>query len=304
MAVDVIFATCQKPRGVTNVTNGYAEGEVPGNCGAYEVERHPLIDGSMKPCDVAPYRNSETLSSALRFWVGAVVLGLLVLLLAACVGVKQAPPTTAPPGLPSQCIAPASHSGERLFNLDRSQSTLRILTYSGGKLAHLGHNHLIASRDLWGYGVLAKTLDVSRFALCVPVHTLIVDDPQLRAAAGEAFAEKVTDSAAAGTRRNMLSDRQLDGEHYPYIVVLGRIVGEQAPQVSMELELHVRNKVHAVPVTARFEQSARSVIVSGSVQVKQTDLGIQPYTVLFGALTVRDEVDIQFDVLATAAGRS
>jgi hypothetical protein len=199
-------------------------------------------------------------------------------------------------------MAPSARSGERLLTIDRSNSTLRILTYRGGKLAHLGHNHLIASRDLWGYGLLAKTLTASRFAVCVPVQTLIVDDPEMRAAAGKAFAEEVTDSAAAGTRRNMLSERQLDGECYPYIIVLGRIVGGGAPQISMDIELHVRNKVHTIPITARFEQSARSVIVSGNVEVKQTDLGIQPYTALFGALTVRDEVDIQFDVRATAAG--
>jgi hypothetical protein len=232
----------------------------------------------------------------------AAALGLPALLLAACVGVKQVPPA-APPGLPSQCIAPASRGTERVFNLDRSTSTLRILTYRGGKLAHLGHNHLIASRDLWGYGVLAKTLDASHFALCVPVQTLVVDDAQLRVAEGKAFAQEVSDSAVAGTRRNMLSERQLDGERYPYIVVLGRIVGGEPPQVSMELELHVRDKVHTIPMTARFEQSARSVIVSGSVQVKQTDLGIQPYTVLFGALTVRDEIDIQFEVRTTSAVR-
>lgn len=256
----------------------------------------------MRLRNIALDRSSEALSPAVRSWMRAAALGLPALLLAACVGVKQVPPA-APPGLPSQCIAPASRGTERVFNLDRSTSTLRILTYRGGKLAHLGHNHLIASRDLWGYGVLAKTLDASHFALCVPVQTLVVDDAQLRVAEGKAFAQEVSDSAVAGTRRNMLSERQLDGERYPYIVVLGRIVGGEPPQVSMELELHVRDKVHTIPMTARFEQSARSVIVSGSVQVKQTDLGIQPYTVLFGALTVRDEIDIQFEVRTTSAVR-
>lgn len=252
--------------------------------------------------NVALDRSSEALSLAARSWLHATTLMFLGVLLTACVGVKQAPPA-APPGLPSQCIAPASRSIERVFDLDRSHSTLRILTYRGGKLAHLGHNHLIASRDLWGYGALAKTLDASHFALCVPVHSLIIDDPQLRAAAGEAFTEKVSDSDIAGTRRNMLSERQLDGERYPYIVVLGRIVGGEPPQLSMELEVHVRDKVRTIPIIARFEQSAHSVMVNGSAQVKQTDLGLQPYTVLFGALTVRDEIDIQFDLRATAAGR-
>lgn len=254
----------------------------------------------MTLCNVATDCSSCAWSFAIRSWLRASVLVLPGLLLVACVGVKRAPP--APPGLPSQCIAPATRGTERVFDLDRTHSTLHILTYRGGKLAHLGHNHLIAARDLWGYGVLAKTLDASRFALCVPVQALVVDDPQLRAAAGEAFAEEVTESAVAGTRRNMLSERQLDGEHYPYIVVLGHIVGDEAPQVSMELELRVRDKVHTIPAAATFERSGGSVHINGNAQVKQTDLGIQPYTVLFGALTVRDEIDIQFDVRATAAG--
>ena len=254
----------------------------------------------MTPDNVAQERINMTLCPAVPSRVAA--LGLATLLLAACVGVKQAPPA-APPGLPSQCIAPAAPGAEHVFTLDRSKSTLHILTYRAGKLAHLGHNHVIASRDLWGYGVLTKTLNASYFALCVPLQTLIVDDSKLRAAAGDAFSEKVDKSDIARTRRNMLSERQLDSERYPYIIVLGRIVGGGSAQVSMELELHVRGKVRTVPITASFEHSARSVIVSGSVQVKQTDLGIQPYTVLFGALTVRDEIDIQFDVWATASGR-
>lgn len=251
--------------------------------------------------NVALDPGNERLSFAVRSWARAMALWLPALLLAACVGVRQAPP--APPGLPSQCIAPAAPSAERVFTLDRSKSMLHILTYRAGKLAHLGHNHVIASRDLWGYGVLTKTLDASHFALCVPARTLIVDDSKLRAAAGDAFAEEVDESDIARTRRNMLSERQLDSERYPYIIVLGRIVGGGSAQVSMELELHVRDKVHTIPITARFEHSARSVIVRGGVQVKQSDLGIQPYTVLFGALTVRDEIDIQFDVWANAAGR-
>lgn len=254
----------------------------------------------------APYNtetdwNGEALSLAVRPWARAAAFVLPGLLLAACVGVKQTPPAV-PPALPAQCVPPAGGS-ERLLTIDRSNSTLRILTYRGGKAAHLGHNHLIASRELWGYGVLAKTLEASHFALCIPVQSLIVDDPQLRAAAGEAFADEVGDSAVAGTRRNLLSERQLDGERYPYIVVLGRIVAGETPQVSMELELRVLDKAHTVPLTARLEQFHRGVIVSGGLQVKQTDLGIQPYSVLFGALTVRDAIDIKFDVRAKTAVR-
>ncbi len=230
-------------------------------------------------------------------------LGLLVLGLAACVRVREAPPPEAPLALASECVPPTERSDGKLLSIDRGASELRILSYRAGRLAHLGHNHVIASRDLWGYAVLAKTLTGSRFALCVPVKTLIVDDPQLRAAAGAEFASEVPETTSAGTRRNMLRESQLDGTRHPFIVVLGHIVGGTPPQVAMALELRVREAVHSAPITVRFERSAGGVLVSGELEVRQTDLGIQPYSALFGALVVRDEIAIQFQARATSKVR-
>ncbi|MDX1489082.1 MAG: hypothetical protein R3268_12815, partial [Acidiferrobacterales bacterium] len=186
---------------------------------------------------------------------------------------------------------------------DRDESELRILAYRGGRLAHLGHNHVIASRDLWGYAVLGQTPDASRFALCVPVGSLIVDDPQLRAAAGEAFASEVSENAISATRRNMLSETQLDGARYPFILVLGHIVAGTPPQVTMAVEIHVRKAVHTVLVSVRFERLPGGVLTSGHLEIEQTSLGIQPYSALFGALTVRDELSVQFRVRAMSMAR-
>lgn len=225
------------------------------------------------------------------------------LVLGACVGVRKAPPPEAPVALPSECVPPTTGTDGTLLKLDRDESELRILAYRGGRLAHLGHNHVIASRDLWGYAVLGETLDRSRFALCVPVGSLIVDDPQLRAAAGEAFASEVSENAISATRRNMLSETQLDGARYFFILVLGQIVTGTPPQVTMALELHVREAVYTVPVSVRFERLPGSVLASGHLEIKQTSLGINPYSALFGALTVRDELAIQFRVRATSTVR-
>ena len=232
---------------------------------------------------------------------------LAIVLVAACVRMPEAPPPAArpeaPAALPSRCVPPAEPAGGQLLTIDRGDSVLRILIHRGGQLARLGHNHVIASRDLWGYAVLARTLTASRFVLCVPVNTLVVDDPQLRAAAGEEFASELSDAAVAGTRRNMLSPAQLDGAVHPFIVVLGRIVGGTPPQATIELKVYVRDTVHTVPVTVQFEQAAQGVIASGSLELRQTDLGVRPYSALFGALTVRDQFAIHFRLRATAAAR-
>ncbi len=71
----------------------------------------------------------------------------------------------------------------------------------------------------------------------------------------------------------------------------------------MAVELRVREGVYTVPVSARFERSARGVLARGNLEIKQTSLGIQPCSALFGALTVRDELVIQFRVRAMSTAR-
>lgn len=231
------------------------------------------------------------------------VLVLLGLVVGGCVRVREAAPPEAPAALPAECAPPTGQSDGTLLRIDRDDSQLRILAYRAGQLAHLGHNHVIASRELSGYAVLAKTLTGSRFVLCIPVNSLTVDDPQLRAATGEEFASEVSETAIAGTRRNMLKETQLDGTRYPFIVVLGHIADGTPPQLTMALELRVRAATHTVPAVVHFERSGGNVLVSGSLEIKQTDLGIQPYSALFGALLVRDELAIRFQIRATSRAR-
>jgi hypothetical protein len=232
-----------------------------------------------------------------------VALVLLGAILTACARAPVAPPGETPISLPSECMAPAGPVDGQLLAIDPNRSELRLFVYRGGQLARLGHNHIIASRDLRGYAIVTKPLAGSRFVLCVPVERLVVDDPKLRAEAGSDFATEVSESAVAGTRRNMLSETQLDGVHYPFIIVLGHVVNQAPPQVTLEVTLRVRGAVYTTRVATRFEQRGQGVSASGDLQLRQTALGIQPYTAVFGALVVRDEITAQFRVSAIAVRR-
>ena len=69
--------------------------------------------------------------------------------------------------------------------------------------------------------------------------------------------------ASVWTSLDTLSETQLDGARFPFILVLGHIVTATPPQVTMALELHVREAVHTVPVSVRFERLPGSVLASG-----------------------------------------
>lgn len=97
------------------------------------------------------------------------------------------------------------------------KSEVRVLVYRGGVMASLGHNHVIASKYLSGKIYVHDELSKTGFELTIPVNSLMVDDPDLRKQEGVDFSKDIPTETIAGTRRNMLGGKVLDGKHYPVI---------------------------------------------------------------------------------------
>lgn len=49
-------------------------------------------------------------------------------------------------------------------------------------------------------------------------------------------------------------------------------------------------------IPARIDSGAERIEVSGSFAINQSDFGIEPFSVLGGALTVQDRVDLSFAI--------
>jgi hypothetical protein len=59
-----------------------------------------------------------------------------------------------------------------------------------------------------------------------------------------------------------------------------------------------------VPVTMQREDDERQFVARGRFSVNQSEWGITPFSILGGALQVRDRVDIRFTIEARAIDRS
>jgi polyisoprenoid-binding protein YceI len=145
----------------------------------------------------------------------------------------------------------------------------------------------------------------STFEVSVPVAQLTIDEPELRAKEGPDFPAEVPDSAKEGTRRNMLSEALLNGAQYPDITLLSQHI-EEAPTaagspVRADVQVTIRGQTHSlsVPVTYSFEDSR--LIVSGELPIKQSDLGLTPFSAMLGALQVQDELRVRFRIVARRA---
>lgn len=236
---------------------------------------------------------------------------LVVFALALClVGCSISPSeiSPAPPPqrrVPGQTPPELPHEG-RPYDIASGESLLTLLVFRGGPLAKAGHNHVIASHSLYGTLYVPGDLTRSTFEVRFPVAELTVDEVGLRARENEAdFPPDVSDSAKEGTRKNMLGGALLDGEHYPDILLrssgLERARDGSAAQWLAHVEVTVRDRVKSIIVPVRYEAHADEVIVSGDFPLKQTDLGLTPFSAMLGALQVADEMKVRFRVVARAA---
>jgi polyisoprenoid-binding protein YceI len=236
------------------------------------------------------------MSAAWKLFAGAVAL---LLALAGCRLPPHGEAAAAPPGV-------APHLGVP-YDVVAGDSLVTIRVYRAGALASAGHNHLIASHDLSGTVYVARDVLRSSFELNLPVATLTVDESALRAQQASAdFPPDVPDSAKEGTRHNMLGEALLDAAHSPQILLqtvrLER--GADEHSVTAQVRSTVRGQVRSFSVPVSYQLGNDTIILSGAFPLRQTDLGLTPFSAMLGALQVQDEMRISFRIIARAAGRS
>jgi polyisoprenoid-binding protein YceI len=228
----------------------------------------------------------------------------LILLLPVAVLLAGCPTRTRQPSAPPapQPVAPVPHDAGRPFDIEPGESLLTILVYRSGALARAGHNHVIASHDVTGKVFVNDELARSSFRLQFPVASLTVDEPQLREQAGEEFPPGVPDSAKQGTKKNLLGDALLDAEHFPTITVASTRI-DASPQggLNAQVQVTVRDQTRTVSVPVRYEIKAEQLLVTGELPLKQSDVGLKPFSVMMGALEVKDDMKIQFHIVAKLA---
>ena len=231
-------------------------------------------------------------------WRPGYSLVLMLVLLVPGLQSCQGPATreSAVVDLAPRAIAPAA----RRFRLRTDQSRLTVLVYRDGRLANLGHNHVVSSDDLQGEIYIADTPQDASFEIRVPVATMDVDLPQYRVDAGDDFPGELDPEAVNGTRENMLGAQQLDAEAWPEIVMRSRRVRGNLPDITVQVEIAVRSHVHTVEIPLQAIVSDERIVATGHFQLNQTDLGLEPFSVMMGALKVRDQLDIQFTLVAEA----
>jgi YceI-like domain len=223
--------------------------------------------------------------------------GLSCLLLAACVAVVPPPREAAPAGFPENVYLEAAATTP-VYRIDSSRSLIQVHVYREGALAKIGHDHVVASREVRGYALLPAGLAQARADFYFPVAALSMDEPELRLGAG--FASEISADDIDNTRLRML--RLLEAEKHPYARIHAVHATGTPPDLALDAELTLHGVTRTLNVPARLTVEGGRFSIEGETDIRQTDYGITPFSVLGGALAVKDSLRVIFRVEGVRVG--
>jgi hypothetical protein len=229
-----------------------------------------------------------------------VVGAALVALLASCAtvppGTVGVAPRIASPEPWRQRYEALAQGGAPVLQVDAARSVVAIEVRRGGRLAKLGHDHVVASHDVRGF--IAPT--EGRADVSIVLRDLVVDEPALRQKAG--FDTQPSAADIEGTRANMLN-RVLRVDEHPFVFVALTGVRAASKPFTVEPLVTLNGVTRPVPAEIAVETMPAGMKVTGRMTILQTDFALVPLSILGGALEVRDGLAIDFEIVARPAFR-
>jgi polyisoprenoid-binding protein YceI len=163
--------------------------------------------------------------------------------------------------------------------MDVTRSTLTVRVFKAGLFSAFGHNHEI--RAPISRGSFDESTDLPSVELHVDARQLQALDPDLSA------------KDRAEVQQTMLGPTVLDSARFPEIRFRSRTVekaGEGKWRVHGDLTVHGEVRPVLVEVSGGLGH------YRGSAAVRQTDFGIKPVSAAGGAIKVKDEVRVEFEI--------
>jgi polyisoprenoid-binding protein YceI len=171
------------------------------------------------------------------------------------------------------------------FDIGPSNGRLRLRTFRQGLAAKAGHDLVLEATEWHG-----RVQVPSDGGTTVSVH-VEVDLRRLEVIEGSGGVKPLSQGDKAEIRKTM--QKPLGTDAHPLAVFDSSEVPVDGDEATVGGELTLAGQSHPIQLVVRAGPDGT---ISGSAQVVQTTWGVKPYTGFFGALKLRDAVDVEFEL--------
>ena len=176
------------------------------------------------------------------------------------------------------------------YTIDPAASRFTVRAFAAGLLSGLGHNPVIAVRDFSGELTLAPD-DLTKSSVGITIN---------------AGSFEVQNDVSEKDRREIMrtmNEQVLEVGRFPEIAfesrrVSGMRLAESLYVVKIEGDLFLHGVTRPQTVSANVAPTEDKLRAYGEFSIKQSDFRIKLVSVAGGALKVKDELKVSFDIIA------
>jgi polyisoprenoid-binding protein YceI len=181
----------------------------------------------------------------------------------------------------ASCLVAATTTlGAEPHPIDTARSTLTVFVYKSGLFSAFADDHIIRAPIAGG---------------SISTETPLAVEITVKSATLKALDPKLSEDKRADVQARMVGPEVLDTAKYPDITFTSTTVvpsGADRWTVTGTLSLHGTTHPLTFPVVLREGR------YRGTATLKQRDFGIQPISIAGGTVKVKDEVKVEFDIVA------
>jgi len=179
------------------------------------------------------------------------------------------------------------------YLINRASSKFTVQAFAGGLLSAFGHNPIIAISGFSGEAQLSENLERSSLVMTVDATSLKV-------------ASDVSDKDRTDIER-LMHDKVLQSAEYPEIIYsCSRVAVSKTDEgqywVGLNGDLTLHGVTRGLSVPARVTVDEKTLKAFGSFSLLQSDYEIELVSFAGGALKVKDELKLSFQIVATKQG--
>lgn len=181
------------------------------------------------------------------------------------------------------------------YALGPDEGMLELRTYREGAAAMAGHD-LVFQASRWSGTLTVDADDPGNSSVEASVELA-----GLEVREGHGGVKPLTDKDRVDIAKTM-NDRILGAAEHPSITFRSDSVTAAGDRGTVHGTLTVAGRSEPLDVGFRVHDEDEGPRVAGDATVVQTNWGIKPYRGFFGALRLRDAVDVSFELRPRAAG--